>query len=287
MTNNQILKSLLDAGWQIADIFNSLIEAFSNKNPDKNTSAISVNSISKSFGKIKALDNISLEVKPGSITALLGPNGAGKTTLVRILTTLLKPDSGTAFVAGYDVVKDSNHLRSVIGLSGQYAAVDDILTGRENLKLVGRLYRFNKEQAKKRAEELLNEFGLTEDADRQTKTYSGGMRRRLDLAASLVGKPKILFLDEPTTGLDPRARFSLWATIKNLSAQGATVLLTTQHMEEAEYLSDNIIVLDQGWIIAQGTASELKKRVGGENPTLDDVFLALTGHMAEYHATAK
>ena len=221
-------------------------------------------SLHKSFGRVRALAGVSLEVAPGTILGLLGPNGAGKTTAVRILTTLLKPDQGRAEVAGYDVVRDAAALRSVIGLAGQYAAVDENLTGRENLELVGLLYHVGKVEARRRAGELLERFGLSQAGHREVKTYSGGMRRRLDLAASLVGRPAVLFLDEPTTGLDPRGRLDLWEVIRELVSDGTTLLLTTQYMEEADQLAHRIVVIDHGLVIEQGTADELKDRVGGE-----------------------
>lgn len=225
---------------------------------------ISVKSVSKAFPKMKALDQVSLTVKQGTVTALLGPNGAGKTTLVKILTTLSIPTEGQATVVGLDVVKDAKKLRSLIGLAGQYAAVDEFLSGRENLEIVGRLYQLPRQQAKDRAQELLKQFSLEEAADRTLKTYSGGMRRRLDLAASLIIQPKVLFLDEPTTGLDPRGRFGLWDVIRELVKAGTTVLLTTQYLEEADQLADNIFVIDHGKIIAEGTPDELKRKIGGE-----------------------
>jgi len=226
--------------------------------------AISVSGLVKSFGKVRALDGIDLAVPKGTVLGVLGPNGAGKTTTVRILATLLKPDAGSARVAGLDVVRDAGALRSQIGLAGQYAAVDEHLTGEENLVMVGRLYGMNRKAATTRARELLERFDLTDAAERVAKTYSGGMRRRLDLAAALVANPPVLFLDEPTTGLDPRSRVGLWETIEDLVAEGTTVLLTTQYLDEAERLADRIAVIDRGTVIADGTADELKDRVGGE-----------------------
>ncbi len=226
--------------------------------------AIEVNQISKSYGKVVALSEVDLQVPRGSVMGLLGPNGAGKTTLVRILTTLLRPSSGWATVLGYDVVRHARHLRSHIGLAGQSAAVDDLLTGRENIHMAGRLYHMPRQQVRSRADELLEQFDLVEAADRSVKGYSGGMRRRLDLAASLVAKPEMIFLDEPTTGLDPRSRMELWGVIRDLVSAGTTVLLTTQYLEEADQLADEITVIDQGRIIAQGTASDLKSQAGSE-----------------------
>jgi ABC-2 type transport system ATP-binding protein len=305
----------------------------------------------KSFGKVEALRGLSLEVQAGTIVVILGPNGAGKSTLVRTLTTLLRADSGTATVAGLDVVKDAAKLRSVIGLAGQYAAVDEHLTGRENLHLVARLYHLSRAEAKARVHDLLAQVDLTDAADRVTKGYSGGMRRRLDLAAAMIADPEVLFLDEPTTGLDPPSRLQMWAMVETLRDQGRTVILTTQNLEEAERLADRLLVVDKGTIIADGTVAGLKSRVGGDvveialddqdqmaallkslkaakitvdevrgkvrvpapkgaqtlaqvvskippallasaevalrRPTLDDVFLALTGHGAEDQAEGK
>jgi ABC-2 type transport system ATP-binding protein len=303
--------------------------------------------------EVRALDGLDLEVQEGTVLGLLGPNGAGKTTTVRILATLLKPDAGTATVAGLDVVRHAQQLRHQIGLSGQYAAVDENLTGRENLWMFGRLYQLPSTDSRKRANDLLEQFDLSDAADRTVKTYSGGMRRRLDLASALIGRPRLLFLDEPTTGLDPRSRLGMWDVIRDRVRGGTTLLLTTQYLEEADELANTIAVVDHGRIIAQGTADELKAQVGGERvevvvhrredipratellardcagdvtlddhirkltvpssggagvlvqvvrdfdeavipiddiglrrPTLDDVFLSLTGHVAEETTTA-
>lgn len=224
--------------------------------------AISIKNLTKSFGKVKVLEGLNLEVKKGTILALLGPNGAGKTTTVRILSTLLKPDSGTAFVNGFNVETEEDKIRESIGLTGQYAAVDELLTGVENLEMMGRLYHLSKQDAKQRAKQLLEIFDLVEASTRAVKTYSGGMRRRLDLAASLIATPPIIFLDEPTTGLDPRSRLAMWEIIEKLVEAKATILLTTQYLEEADNLADKIAVLDNGKIIAEGTADELKAKVG-------------------------
>ena len=215
-------------------------------------------------GEVKALDDLSLDVEEGTVLGVLGPNGAGKTTTVRILATLLKPDSGNATVAGIDVVKHPDKVRELIGLSGQYAAVDETLTGWDNLVMFGRLYHLGKSASIKRADELLERFSLTDSARRPIKTYSGGMRRRLDLAASLIVQPKVLFLDEPTTGLDPRGRQEMWQVIQELVKGGVTLLLTTQYLEEADQLADEIAVIDHGKVIARGTSDALKKQVGGE-----------------------
>ncbi|HEX3630398.1 MAG TPA: ATP-binding cassette domain-containing protein [Candidatus Dormibacteraeota bacterium] len=225
--------------------------------------AIRAEGLRKSFGKTRALDGLDLLVTEGSLLALLGPNGAGKTTAVRILTTLLKPDSGRATVAGIDVVKDPDHIKPLIGLAGQSVAVDEYLTGRENIEMIGRLYHLRSSDARKRADELLRQFDLVEAADRTAKTYSGGMRRRLDLAASLVALPPVIFLDEPTTGLDPRSRRQVWDMIDSLVDEGSTILLTTQYLEEADELADRIAVVDSGKVIAEGTSNQLKDQIGG------------------------
>jgi len=315
--------------------------------------AIYAEGLVKTFGDVRALDGVDLDVPEGTVLGLLGPNGAGKTTAVRCLTTLLRPDSGSAVVAGIDVLKHPDAVRRSIGLSGQFAAVDEYLTGRENLQMVGRLYQMRAKAAKARAAELLEQFDLADAADRPTKTYSGGMRRRLDLAAALVVSPPVMFMDEPTTGLDPRNRQLLWDVIKRLVSGGTTLLLTTQYLEEADHLAHDIAVVDHGRLIAQGTSDQLKARTGGERvevvvherddiatasevlrgfgkgettveehtrkltvpvtggakllaevireldtrgiemddiglrrPTLDDVFLSLTGHVAEEAVTS-
>ena len=296
--------------------------------------------VEKRFGTIHALAGVSLEIEAGIIYALLGPNGAGKTTLIRVMATLLKPDAGSATVAGIDVVHDPVAVRNRIGLAGQFAAVDEYLTGREAVEMVGRLYNLSARSARERADEVLERFSLAEDADRLVRTYSGGMKRRLDLAASLVGRPDVLFLDEPTTGIDPRSRLEVWALVRDLVGSGTTVLLTTQYLDEADQLADRIGVIHEGKLISEGTGNELKDRLGGavihvevpdeardatrtaldvdqgpsdtitlpapdgpaslvaavrtldaagitpsdiglRRPTLDDVFVALTGHATE------
>ncbi len=228
----------------------------------ENKEAIVIKNLTKSFKDVKVLEGINLTIQKGTMLALLGPNGAGKTTTVKILSTLLKPDSGEVTINGFDVVKDAHQVRSIIGLTGQYAAIDEPLTGRENLEMMGRLYHLSRADSKKRAQELLEQFDLTEAAGRAAKTYSGGMRRRLDLAASLIATPPIIFLDEPTTGLDPRSRIAMWKVIEDLMKGGATILLTTQYLEEADKLADRIAVIDHGKVIAEGTADELKNKVG-------------------------
>ncbi|MEP7204817.1 MAG: ATP-binding cassette domain-containing protein [Candidatus Saccharibacteria bacterium] len=228
----------------------------------KSEYAIEAKHLYKSYGKNEVLKGIDLRIERGTMLALLGPNGAGKTTIVRIISTLLAFNDGTVTVEGYDIVTEADKVRGVIGLTGQSAAIDELLTGRENLVMMGRLYRLTKASAKARGQELLEEFDLLDAADRPAKTYSGGMRRRLDLAVSLIATPPILFLDEPTTGLDPRSRLAMWEIIRKLMAQGTTILLTTQYLEEADQLADRIIVIDDGRIIAEGTATELKRTVG-------------------------
>ncbi len=231
--------------------------------------------------EVRALDGVDLEVQEGTVLGLLGPNGAGKTTTVRILATLLRADAGRATIAGLDVARDAQAVRRLIGLSGQYAAVDENLTGRENLWMFGRLYQLGSAEAKRRATELLAQFDLEEAADRVAKTYSGGMRRRLDLAAALIGRPGLLFLDEPTTGLDPRSRLGMWDVIRSQVRQGTTLLLTTQYLEEADELADEIAVVDHGRIIARGTADELKSQVGGERIEVVVHDRSLLSHAAE------
>ncbi|WP_434595633.1 ATP-binding cassette domain-containing protein [Streptomyces sp. A5-4] len=241
--------------------------------------AIYAEGLVKTFGDVKALDGVDLDVPEGTVLGLLGPNGAGKTTAVRVLTTLLRPDSGKAVVAGIDVLKHPNEVRRSIGLSGQFAAVDEYLTGRENLQMVARLYQISAKDAKRRAGELLERFHLSDAADRMAKTYSGGMRRRLDLAAALVVSPPVMFMDEPTTGLDPRNRQELWEVIQELVAGGTTLLLTTQYLEEADHLAHDICVIDHGRVIARGTSDQLKAQTGGER-------IELVVHEREHLATA-
>ncbi len=307
-----------------------------------NKFAIEVSNLKKTYGKLEVLKGVSFNVPVGSIMALLGPNGAGKTTTVKVLSTLLKPDSGKAFVNGHNAVSSGHKVRGEIGLTGQFAAVDEYLTGRENIEMIGKLYHMKNDTIAPRAQELLERFDLIEAGDRVAKTYSGGMKRRLDLAMSLVASPSVLFLDEPTTGLDPRSRLGLWEMIKDLAKNGTTILLTTQYMEEADFLANNIMVIDHGVVIAEGTSAQLKAKAGSDKvvitfktdtdfkkaqkiisgtadpenyqlslpakngvdslqdalaqlkkggitpdtaslsrPTLDDVFIALTGHAAE------
>jgi ABC-2 type transport system ATP-binding protein len=240
-----------------------------------NENAVSVKELRKSFKNHTVLNGIDFDIKKGTILALLGPNGAGKTTTIHILSTLLLPDKGIARISGFDVVKEVDKVRGLIGLTGQYAALDEYLTGRENLKMIGRLYRLSHRDIKQRTEELLELFDLVEAANRAVKTYSGGMRRRLDLAVSLIASPPIIFLDEPTTGLDPRSRLIMWDTIKQLAESGTTILLTTQDMDEADHLANRIVVLNGGKIIAEGTSDELKQQVGSERL---EITLTNTSH---------
>ncbi len=243
--------------------------------------AILAHDVHKTYNKVKALNGMNLQVPTGKVVGLLGPNGAGKTTLVRIITTLLKPDSGTVMIQGINVLEHPAQVRGTFGLAGQYPAVDEQLTGRENLVIVGELYHFGGREARHRAKDLLERFGLTDAADRPVKTYSGGMRRRLDLAASIVARPPVLILDEPTTGLDPRTRRDLWVFIKKLVQDGATLLLTTQYLEEADFLADQIVLIDSGKVVAQGTADELKSQIGGETITLQIEEIAQLDRIAQ------
>src|SRR5262245_7978968 len=245
------------------------------------TPAIEAEGLVRTFGKVRALDGIDMVASEGTVFGLLGPNGAGKTTAIRILSTLLRPDSGRAFVGGYDVVREPAKVRGVIGLTGQYAAVDELLSGEENLYMLGRLLGAKRSSARARAKELLEAFDLSDAAGKYVKTYSGGMRRRLDLAASLVGRPRFLYLDEPTTGLDPRSRLELWSEIRTLVAEGTTVLLTTQYLDEADRLADEIVVIDHGKVIAAGTPQQLKTRIGGQ------VLQAQPADAADLPATEK
>ncbi|WP_395296424.1 ATP-binding cassette domain-containing protein [Kitasatospora hibisci] len=242
--------------------------------------AVEVRGIVKHYGTTKALDGVDLTVREGTVLGVLGPNGAGKTTLVRILSTLIKPDAGTACVGGYDVLRQPRQLRRTIGLTGQYASVDEMLSGYENLYLIGRLLDLSRKDAKERAAELLERFSLTDAAKRVAKTYSGGMRRRLDLAASMIGRPRVLYLDEPTTGLDPRTRNEVWDEVQRMVAEGSTVLLTTQYMEEAEQLADELTVIDKGRVIAAGGVAELKAQVGGQTLQVRPVHRAELPEMA-------
>jgi ABC-2 type transport system ATP-binding protein len=241
-----------------------LLASSENRTPPPSEYTIIVRGLRKSFKKVTVLEGIDFSVRRGTVMALLGPNGAGKTTTIRILSTLLLPDSGQALINGFDVVKQANMVRSVIGLTGQNAALDEYLTGEENLRMIGRLYRLSYSDIKRRSQELLELFDLVEASGRTVKTYSGGMRRRLDLAVSLIASPPVIFLDEPTTGLDPRSRLIMWDIIEQLVAGGTTILLTTQDMDEADRLADRIVVIDGGKIIAEGTSDELKQRVGSE-----------------------
>jgi len=250
------------------------------RGPLSTGNAVEVRGIVKHYGATKALDGVDLTVRQGTVLGVLGPNGAGKTTLVRILSTLIKPDAGTAYVGGYDVLRQPKQLRRTIGLTGQYASVDELLSGYENLYLIGRLLDLPGKEAKARATELLERFSLTEAAKRPAKTYSGGMRRRLDLAASMIGRPKVLYLDEPTTGLDPRTRNEVWDEVQRMVAEGTTVLLTTQYMEEAEQLANELTVIDKGRVIAAGGVTELKSQVGGRTLQVRPVHPAELPEMA-------
>ena len=242
--------------------------------------AISARGLRKSFGEKTVLDGIDLTVPAGTILALLGPNGAGKTTAIHLLTTYLRPDAGEISIDGHDPAKDPQAVRRAIGVTGQFSAVDGYLTGRENLMLMADLHLLSRAEGRRRTRELLDQFELTEDADKPASAYSGGMKRKLDLAMTLVGNPKVIFLDEPTTGLDPRSRRTMWDIIRGLVAQGTTILLTTQYLEEADQLAHRIALLDGGRIVAEGTPAELKARIPGGN-SLDDVFFALTGNKEE------
>ena len=264
--SSRCLNAHLERPLEITPRATALVERDAGRTSNKRSIAatIEVEGLAKRFGSTQALGGIDLYAEGGTVLALLGPNGAGKTTLVRILATLLAPDSGSARVAGCDVLDDAARLRSMIGLTGQFAAVDELLTGRENLELVGLFYRLSRVERERRAQEVLERFALTEAEAKLVKTYSGGMRRRLDVGASMIGRPRVLFLDEPTSGLDPRTRNDVWQFVEDLVADGTTVLLTTQYMEEAEHLAHRIVVLDAGAVVAEGTATELKDQMGGD-----------------------
>ncbi len=244
------------------------------------SSAVVVEGVEKRFGTTVALSGVDLAMSEGEVLGLLGPNGAGKTTLVRVLVTLLRPDAGNARIFGHDVVEEAGAVRRLIGLTGQYAAVDELLTGRENLRMFGELFHLSRRESSRRADDLLERFDLAAAADRPARTYSGGMRRRLDLASSLLVRPRLLFLDEPTTGLDPRSRTAIWDITRELVADGTTLLLTTQYLEEADQLADRIAVIDHGRIIADGTGDELKDDIGGQ---VVDIILADANHRAAAH----
>jgi ABC-2 type transport system ATP-binding protein len=261
-----IMEVVADRKYDMIDmkVFESIYHSALTGRRVSGENAIVVKGLRKSFKHLTVLDGINFVVKKGTVLALLGPNGAGKTTTIHILSTLLLPDSGQALINGFDVVKEADRVRSLIGLTGQYAALDEYLTGKENLHMIGRLYRLSYQDIKQRTEKLLELFDLVEAADRAVKTYSGGMRRRLDLAVSLIASPPIIFLDEPTTGLDPRSRLIMWDIIEQLVSTGTTILLTTQDMDEADHLANRIVVINRGKIIAEGTSDELKQRIGSE-----------------------